>query len=103
MTSTNQHKPINETMLLALLAAINFTHIMDFVIIAPLNPFLKASLGMSTKQFGILMAAYTMSAGISGFLGFFTIDKYDRRKAILFSYAGFLLGNLFCALASSYV
>lgn len=82
MNIDTQKNQINETLILLILASINFTHIIDFVIIAPLNPFLKSSFGISTREFGILIASYTLSAGLSGILGFFWIDKFDRRKAI---------------------
>ena len=95
-------KKINENILLLVLAAINFTHIMDFVIIAPLNPFLKEVFQINTRQFGFLMSAYTLSAGIFGFLAFFFIDQFDRRKALIFLYCGFALSNFLCALANSF-
>lgn len=95
-------KKLNEGLVLFILAAINFTHIMDFVIVAPLNPFLKEVFLIDTRQFGLLMSAYTLSAGVFGFLGFFFIDRFDRKKALLIFYAGFGLSNLLCALSESY-
>jgi predicted MFS family arabinose efflux permease len=93
---------INEGLLLFILAAINFTHIMDFVIMAPLGPLLKKEFHIDTRESSFLIAVYTLSAGISGFLGTFVIDRFDRRKVLLFMYAGFTISNLFCALTDSY-
>jgi predicted MFS family arabinose efflux permease len=93
---------INEGLLLFILAAINFTHIMDFVIMAPLGPLLKREFLIDTRQSSFLIAVYTLSAGVSGFLATFMIDKFDRRKVLLFMYAGFTFSNLFCALTDSY-
>lgn len=95
-------KPINENLLLFILAAINFTHIMDFVIVAPLNPFLKEAFHITTREFGFLVASYTLSAGVSGFLAFFWVDKFDRRSVLLSLYLGFMLGNVLCALAPTF-
>ena len=101
MQSTN--KPVvSEGILIAMLAAINFTHIMDFVIMAPLSPFLKESMLISTEQFGYLVSIYTFAAAVGAILAFFNIDKYDRRSAILFLYAGFIVANVLCALAPQY-
>jgi len=101
MQSTN--KPVvSEGILIAMLAAINFTHIMDFVIMAPLSPFLKESMLISTEQFGYLVSIYTFAAAAGAILAFFNIDKYDRRSAILFLYTGFIVANVLCALAPQY-
>jgi len=101
MQSTN--KPVvSEGILIAMLAAINFTHIMDFVIMAPLSPFLKESMLISTEQFGFLVSVYTFAAAVGAILAFFNIDKYDRRSAILFLYTGFIVANVLCALAPQY-
>ncbi|MFL5730060.1 MAG: MFS transporter [Cytophagaceae bacterium] len=93
---------INEGLLLFILAAINFTHIMDFVIMAPLGPLLKKEFLIETKESSFLIAVYTLSAGVSGFIGTFLIDRFDRKRALLFMYAGFTLSNLFCALTDTY-
>ncbi|TAH26413.1 MAG: MFS transporter [Cytophagales bacterium] len=93
----------NESLILFILVAINFTNIMDFVIIAPLNPFFKEAFHINTQEFGMLVASYTLSAGISGFLGFFWVDKLDRRKALLLLYFGFMLGNTLCAIAPNFI
>ncbi len=109
MTTLEKNEPLNmpqphfkEGLLLFILAAINFTHIMDFVIVAPLNPFLKNAFHITTREFGFLVASYTLSAGVSGFLAFFWVDKFDRRAVLLSLYMGFILGNVLCALAPTF-
>jgi len=92
----------NEKWIVFLLAIINFTHIVDFVVMAPLNPFLKEALSINSSEFGILVSSYTFSAAIAGFIAFFKFDAYDRRSALLFLYAGFIVGNLLCAVAPGY-
>lgn len=91
-----------EKWIVFLLAVINFTHIVDFVVMAPLNPFLKEALSINSSQFGILVSSYTFSAAIAGLIAFFKFDAYDRRSALLFLYAGFIFGNLLCAIAPGY-
>ena len=88
--------------MLLTLAAIQFTHIMDFMIMMPLGPQLMRLFQIGTTEFGLLVSAYTFSAGISGFLGSFFMDRFDRKQILVFLYLGFVLGTLACALAPSY-
>lgn len=91
-----------ERIILLLLAAINFTHILDFMIMMPLGNYLMPYFNISSQQFSMLVAAYTFSAGISGFLAAFFVDKFDRKKVLLVGYIGFLVGTFCCALSPTY-
>ena len=92
-----------ENLLLALLAIVQFTNILDFVIMMPLGPQLMPALGIGPKQFGLVISAYTFSAGITGLAGAFFLDRFNRRNALLFLYLGFGLGTMACALAPTHV
>ncbi|WP_048920979.1 MFS transporter [Rufibacter radiotolerans] len=93
---------LRESWLLFILAAIQFTHIMDFVIMMPLGPQLMRVFQISPKEFGLLVSAYTFSAAASGLLSAFFIDRFDRKNALLGLYLGFTLGTLACALAPTF-
>ena len=93
---------VKEKTILLLLAVLNFTHIMDFMIMMPLGNYLMPYFDISSQQFSMLVAAYTFSAGVSGFLAAFFVDGYGRKKVLMFAYAGFLIGTLCCALAPAY-
>jgi MFS transporter, DHA1 family, inner membrane transport protein len=90
-----------ERVLILLLAAVQFTHILDFVIMMPLGPQLMRAFEIDARSFGMLVSSYTFSSAIFGFMGAFFIDHYDRKKALLFVYTGFLVGTFFCAIAPS--
>lgn len=92
----------NQKILLVLLASINFTHILDFMIMMPLGNYLMPFFKISPQQFTLLVAAYTLSAGISGFVAAFFVDRYDRKKVLLLGYIGFLIGTLACGVAPTY-
>src|SRR5690606_36574084 len=92
----------NERILLLLLAAGMVTHIMDFMIVMTLGPNLMEIFKITPRQFSLLVASYTITAGVFGFLMSFWIDRYDRKKSFLFVYMGFSLGTLACAFAPSY-
>jgi predicted MFS family arabinose efflux permease len=91
-----------ERLLLLTLAAINFTNIMDFMIMMPLGPQLMRIFNINTQQFGLVVSSYTFSAGFSGFCTAFFIDKFDRKRFLQVLYAGFLVGTLLCGLANTY-
>jgi MFS transporter, DHA1 family, inner membrane transport protein len=91
-----------ERILLLLLAAVQFTNVVDFMIIMPLGPQLKRQFGIDPQEFSLLVSAYTLSAFFTGLLAAFYIDRLDRKSALLYSYVGFILGTLACAYAPSF-
>ncbi|AFC25194.1 MFS transporter [Saprospira grandis] len=92
----------SEKLLLFSLAGAKFTHIMDFMVLMPLGPQLMRVLDISAKEFGVLVSSYTFSAGATVLASAFFIDRLDRKKALLWTYAGFWLGTLACGLVNSY-
>ena len=95
-------KPLlSEKRLLLLLAAVQFTHIMDFMIMMPLGPQLMRELDISAQQYGGLVSSFALTAGIVGLLVAPFTDRFDRRKLLLFCYAGFTLGTLACGLSNN--
>jgi predicted MFS family arabinose efflux permease len=86
----------------AMLAFLQFTIILDFMIISPLGAILLRDLQIPTKQFGLVVSAYAFSAGISSLLSAGFADKFDRKRLLLFFYAGFMAGTLMCGLAPNY-
>ncbi len=86
----------------AILALLQFTIVLDFMIISPLGDVLIKNLNISTSQFGFIVSSYAFSAAISGVLAAGFADKFDRKKLLLFFYSGFILGTLFCGLSNSY-
>lgn len=89
---------INERLLLITLAAIQFTNIVDFMIMMPLADILQQVLQITPGQFGILVASYPLAAGITAFAGVFYLDNLGRKKAMLWAYAGFIVGTLSTAI-----
>lgn len=91
-----------ELWLLFTLAGIQFTNILDFMIMMPLGPQLTHIFAISDAQFGLLVSAYTFAAGLSGLLSATYLDKFDRKKLLLCLYALFGLATLACGLAPTY-
>jgi len=91
-----------EKLVIAILALLQFTVILDFMVLSPLGAILMPQMGISTSQFGLVVSAYAFSAGGSGLLAAGFADRFDRKKMLLFFYTGFVLGTLCCGLARSY-
>jgi predicted MFS family arabinose efflux permease len=92
----------SEWLLLLILSAVYFTHILDFIIVMPLGPQFEQAMEIGAREFGLLVAAYGFSAGVAGFLVAHLVDRFDRKKTLLALYGGFTLGTLGCALAPDY-
>ena len=88
--------------LVALLAFVQFTIILDFIIMSPLGAILMPALDITAAQFGAAVSAYAFSAGISGVLSAGFADRFDRKRLLLFFYVGFTAGTTLCALAPNY-
>lgn len=93
--------PKQERQLLWLLAAVQFTHLMDFMLIMPLGPELMRVFDMSTARFGTLVSAYTLASSVMGVSGMFWLDRFDRKRALLALYGFFILATLACGAARS--
>ncbi len=91
-----------ERLLLFALAFVQFSHIVDFMIMMPLGPQLMRIFSISPQQFGLLVSSYTFAAGATGLLSAFFIDRFDRKSSLIFFYIGFCLGTLACAFAQDY-
>jgi DHA1 family inner membrane transport protein len=87
---------------LLVLAAVQFTNIVDFMIVMPLGPQLMRRLAISPEQFGLIVSSYTFSACVAGLLAALFIDRFDRKRAFLTLYLGFLVGTLACGLSTGY-
>lgn len=98
---TNSFSPYHK-MVIFILAMTQFTVILDFMIMSPLGDFMMKSLSLKPSAFGIAVSAYAFSAGVSGLLTAGFADRYDRKKLLLFFYTGFIIGTVFCGLATSY-
>ena len=91
-----------EFWLLLTLAGVQFTHMVDFMVMMPLGPQLTQLFGISDAQFGVLISSYTFAAGASGLLASLYIDRFGRKKLLLLLYVLFAASTLACGLAPSY-
>lgn len=94
--------PQRERYLLLTLAGIQFSHILDFMIMMPLGPILMRYFAIGTHEFGFLVAAYSFSAALSGLLAAVFVDRFERKRLLLSMFGLFGLATLACGFAPSY-
>lgn len=92
----------DQKLVLYLLACVQFTNIMDFMIMMPMGPILMKAFDITAREYSFLVSAYSISAGICGFIAAFFVDKFDRKNVLTIAYIGFLIGTFACAIAPTY-
>ncbi|HTH74705.1 MAG TPA: MFS transporter [Trinickia sp.] len=91
-----------ERRLIWLLALVQFTLIMDFMVMLPLGPQIMTAFHISPSKFAAAVSAYSWCSGLSALLAATYIDRFDRRKLLLAAYLLFAVSNVVCACATSY-
>lgn len=92
----------SKNFILIALASVQFTNIMDSMIMMPLGKVFMEEFSINPQQFSFLVGAYALGAFITNLAGIFFLDVYDRKRALLVTYAGFLIGTFLCALCYSF-
>ena len=93
---------LRERSILLVLLGVQFTHLMDFMVLMPLGPQFMRIWQISTTQFAVLVSAYTLSAAVTSLLWSLYVDRVDRKRALLFIYGGFALSTVLCAAAPDF-
>lgn len=101
-TTPAQALDTKEKIIITILFFVQFTHMVDFVVMMPLGPKLVRSFALSPSQFSYVISSYAFAAAVMGIVSSFFVDNYDRKKVLIFFYTGFLLANVFCALSVNY-
>lgn len=97
-----KHDPDKELTYILILAAVQFAHMVDFVVLMPLGPTLMKALDISPAQFGTLVSSYNFSAAAAGILFGAFADRFDRKSLMMTVLTGFLIGTFLCGMVSTY-
>ncbi len=101
---TKRNSPVySERALLLTLAGIQFSHVLDFMIMMPLGPILMRELGIGTHEFGLLVASYSFSSALSGLFASVFVDRFERKRLLLTMFGLFGVATLSCGLALGYI
>jgi MFS transporter, DHA1 family, inner membrane transport protein len=90
------------TLIILLLALVQFTNIVDFMIIMPLGPILKNLWGINSSEFSRLVTVFGIGSFISSIASVSYVDRFDRKKLLMAVYCGFTLGTILCGFAVGY-
>lgn len=84
-----------------LMAAVQFVNVLDFMMVNPLGPRLAEdpSIGVPTSQLPLVLGSYTAAASVTGVLGSFFLERFDRRKALFVTLVGLAVGTALGGLA----
>ncbi len=88
--------------MVGLLALVQFTNIVDAMIVMPLGNIFMELFVIDAGQLSFLVASYAFGAFVSSIAGSVYLDRFDRKRALVFLYTGFSLGTILCALAPGY-
>jgi predicted MFS family arabinose efflux permease len=91
-----------EWLLLLVLSGIQFSQMVDFMVLMPLGTQLMRQFDITPTQLGFFVSIYAVAASLSGFFSALVIDRFDRRTAMLALYACFGATMAACAAAPSY-
>lgn len=80
--------------MIAIVTAIQFVNILDFMMVMPLGPDFARGLGIDPAHLGIVAAAYTIAGCLAGLVGALVLDRFERRKALFVCVAGLGVGTL---------
>jgi len=88
--------------ILYILAVMNFTHIIDSMLIMPLGDTFITEFDITPGQYSWLVSSYALAASISCILGIVFLDRIPRKKGLLVLYGGFAIGTFLCSFATTY-
>src|SRR6267154_1789544 len=88
-----------EWLLLLVLSGIQFSQMVDFMVLMPLGTQLMRAFEITPTQLGFFVSIYAVAASFAGFFSALVIDRFDRKTAMLALYACFAATMAACALA----
>src|SRR5947209_3624530 len=91
-----------EWVILLLVAAVQFTNILDFVIVMPLVPAIETRYGVEAGRVGYAVGIYGWASAISSLAAVRYLDRFGRKTALLAMYLGFTVATLLCGLAPTF-
>lgn len=79
---------ISEPRIILIAALVQFINVTDFMMVMPLGPDFARALVIPMDKIGIIAGSYTFAAALFGIIAAFFLDRFRRKKAILFCLIG---------------
>jgi predicted MFS family arabinose efflux permease len=89
----------SERLLVNLCGLVAFLSGIVFSMVGALAPMFSKDLHIPTQSIGTIMGSYMLASAMSGFLGTFYLDRFDRRKALAVTLIGVVVGLILTGLA----
>jgi predicted MFS family arabinose efflux permease len=86
-------RPVSVSAVIFLIGAIQAVNVLDFMMVMPMGPWFAEGLGFPLSHVAWLGGSYTAAAAVSGFIGAYFLDRFDRRKALAVALVGLVLGT----------
>ena len=86
-----------EYIIISILFLVQFIDVLDFMVVMPLGPDFSASLGIPESKLGWIASSYTIAAAFSGLISSTTVDKFERKKILIFTLTGLVISNILSA------
>ncbi len=96
------HGKKNEFLIVFLLAFICYLASLDSMLLMPLGNIIMTTFKVSPVHSTVVVSVYSIVAGISGFLSASIMDQFDRKKLLVFSFIGFIIGTALCGFAYNF-
>ncbi len=91
--------PPRERLTVAMICAVQLINIIDFTMVMPLGPDFASALRIDPSDLGLVAGAYTLAAALAAVAGFYCLDRFARRPALVLAMLGLAVGTLGGALA----
>ncbi|MDB5225855.1 MAG: sugar transporter [Bacteroidota bacterium] len=100
--SSLPHGKQNEYLIVFLLAFISYLASVDSMLLMPLGNIVMKTFNVSPIQSTTVVSVYSLLAGISGFTSASFMDQFDRKKLLVFTFMGFIIGTALCGFAYNF-
>lgn len=73
------------TMITLIIFGVQFVNALEYMMVTPLFPFMAKGLGQTVNQAGYVASSYMLTSVLSGLVGFFLLDRFNKKHILLLS------------------
>ena len=96
------HGRSNEFLLVFLLAFVGYLASLDSMLLMPLIKEVMHTFQVTPFKSTLLVSAYSLAAFLSGIFSAGIMDKFDRKKLLIFTFIGFTVGTMLCGFGKNF-
>lgn len=96
------HGRSNEFLLVFLLAFVGYLASLDSMLLMPLIKEVMHTFQVTPFKSTLLVSAYSLAAFLSGIFSAGIMDKFDRKKLLIYTFIGFTVGTMLCGFGKNF-